>query len=128
MRRLLVMFAVLAMFGLAFAAAPGSASAQNPVAGVYDVAGKNPDGSAYVARVKVEETGDTFALTWVDGAGNESYGRGVLLNGTLAVGGILGQNGFVFAMTPDASGNLAGVWTDMVSGTTLGSEVWTRSP
>lgn len=126
MRFLVSLMAALALVALT---AGGPASAQdNPIVGLYDVAGTNPNGAQYVARVAVKATGDTYELVWTDGGGNQSAGRGIFLNGMLAVGGVLGQSGFVFAMAQDASGNLNGVWTDMATGTTLGTEAWTRVP
>lgn len=120
---------LMAALALAAILTVGSAFAQdNPVVGVYDVAGKNPNGTNYIAKVEVVASGDTYELTWTDGGGNKSYGRGIFLNGMLAVGGVLGQSGFVFAMAQDDAGNLNGVWTDMASGTTLGGETWTRVP
>jgi len=86
--------------------------------------GTNPNGSKYAGVAVVEATGQTYLITWTVG-GSKSVGRGVFLDKTLAVGGVLGSGGFVFAMSPK-NGNLEGVWADMQRGTTLGAEVWTR--
>ena len=114
---------VAILLGTIFAV-PHLAMAQGAVAGTYSVAGTNPNGSKYTGTVVVQATGDTYLATWTVG-GSNSVGRGVLLGTTLAVGGVLGNGGFVFAMSPK-DGTLQGIWTDMQNGTTLGSEVWTR--
>ena len=105
-------------------AIPHLAMAQGSVTGTYSVAGTNPTGSHYAGTAVVKATGDTYLVTWTVG-GDTSVGRGVFLGTTLAVGGVLGNGGFVFAMSPK-DGNLEGVWADMQNGTKLGSEVWTR--
>jgi hypothetical protein len=108
----------------AILASPHLAMAQGAVTGTYSVAGTNPTGSHYAGTAVVEATGDTYVVTWTV-AGDTSVGRGVFLGTTLAVGGVLGNGGFVFAMTPKG-GNLEGIWADMQNGTTLGGEIWTR--
>jgi hypothetical protein len=108
----------------AFLHAPLPAVAQGSVTGTYQVAGTNPNGSKYSGVAEVEATGDTYLITWTV-SGDKSVGRGVFLDQTLAVGGVLGNGGFVFAMSPK-NGNLEGVWADMQNGTKLGAEVWTR--
>jgi hypothetical protein len=112
------------IFAVPHLAMAQGAVAQGAVTGTYSVAGTNPNGSHYAGTVAVEATGDTYLVTWTVG-GSNSVGRGVFLSTTLAVGGVLGDGGFVFAMSPK-DGNLQGIWTDMRSGTTLGGEIWTR--
>jgi hypothetical protein len=112
------------IFAVPHVAMAQGAAAQGAVTGTYSVAGTNPNGSHYAGTVVVEATGDTYLVTWTVG-GSNSVGRGVFLGTTLAVGGVLGDGGFVFAMSPK-DGNLQGIWTDMRSGTTLGGEIWTR--
>ena len=105
-------------------AVPHLTMAQGSVTGTYSVDGTNPNGSKYTGTVVVEATGDTYLVTWTVG-GSNSVGRGVFLGSTMAVGGVLGNGGFVFAMSPK-DGKLQGVWADMQNGTKLGSEIWTR--
>ena len=120
--------AVTILLGTIFAvphlAMAQGAVAQGSVTGTYSVAGTNPTGGHYAGTAVVEATGDTYVVTWTV-AGDTSAGRGVFLGTTLAVGGVLGQGGFVFAMTPKG-GNLEGIWADMQNGTKLGGEIWTR--
>jgi hypothetical protein len=114
----------IAALAAAFLHSPLPAMAQGSVAGTYQVDGTNPNGSHYAGVAVVEATGDTYLITWTVG-NDKSVGRGVFLERTLAVGGVLGNGGFVFAMSPK-NGNLEGVWADMQNGTKLGGEVWTR--
>jgi hypothetical protein len=114
----------IAALTAAFLHSPLPAIAQGSVTGTYQVAGTNPDGGKYSGVAEVEATGDTYVITWTVGS-DKSVGRGVFLERTLAVGGVLGNGGFVFAMSPK-NGNLEGVWADMQNGTKLGAEVWTR--
>lgn len=114
----------IAALAAAFLHSPLPAVAQGSVTGTYQVDGTNPNGSKYSGVAVVEATGQTYLITWTVG-GSKSVGRGVFLDKTLAVGGVLGNGGFVFAMSPK-NGNLEGVWADMQRGTTLGAEVWTR--
>jgi hypothetical protein len=105
-------------------AVPHLAMAQGAVVGTYSVDGTNPNGSHYTGTVVVQATGDTYLVTWTV-SGSNSVGRGVFLGTTMAVGGTVGDGGFVFAMSPK-DGKLQGIWADMKSGTKLGSEAWTR--
>lgn len=114
----------VAALAAAFLHSPLPAMAQGSVTGTYQVDGTNPNGSKYSGVAVVEATGQTYLITWTVG-GSKSVGRGVFLDKTLAVGGVLGNGGFVFAMSPK-NGNLEGVWADMQRGTTLGAEVWSR--
>jgi len=115
----------IAALAAAFLHSPMPAMAQGSVTGTYQVDGTNPNGSKYSGVAVVEATGQTYLVTWTVG-GSKSGRRGVFLGQTRLLGGVLGDGGFVFAMSPK-NGNLEGVWADMQRGTTLGAEVWTRA-
>jgi hypothetical protein len=109
---------------LLFLASSGAAFA-DPT-GVYKVEGKNADGSPYNGTVRVERTGETYAVTWNVG-GTEFIGTGLGAkfvgdrfqmgpaspdDTAISVGYVSGKSSFGMAMyfqQPD--GRWQGIWT-----------------
>ncbi len=75
------------------------------VAGDYDATGKNPNGSAYKAKLTITQKGTGYAFAW----SNNSSGFGVKQGNALSVGIGGSRCAFVsYEIKPD--GTLDGVW------------------
>ena len=114
MRRLAMIVPALLLFAQAAIADP---------VGQYTVQGTNPgSGSPYRGSVTVEQTGETFKVTWVDG-GEKYVGTGIGDKDFLAVSYTSGKDTGL-ALYGANGGGWAGVWT-YANGTKIGSEKWT---
>jgi hypothetical protein len=97
------------------------AAAADPV-GQYSLQGTNPgNGTAYRGTVTVEQTGETYKVTWVVG-GERYVGTGIGDKNFLAVSYTAGKYTGLALYGADGPG-WAGVWT-YANGTKIGSEKW----
>jgi|ERR1051325_6578545 len=108
--------------GCAAVALMGGAALADP-AGKYDVKGTNPSGTTYSGTVSVQQTGDTFKVTWNIG-GTQYTGTGIGNDEFLAVSYTSGGNTGL-ALYGEQGDEWKGVWT-YAGGTKIGTEVWTR--
>jgi hypothetical protein len=115
MRALFVLAAVLWSAAIAFAADP---------VGMYSVEGNNPGGgSKYTGAVTVEQTGDTYRVTWM--VGNVRFvGTGIGDKNFIAVSYRSGNDTGLALYRADG-GNWDGVWA-YANGRTMGTEIWKR--
>ncbi len=91
-------------------------------AGLYDITGRNPDGSEYSGTFLLEPVGiSTFRITWEVG-GNTIQGAGMISGRMLAVVFGLGQQTGMgmYELRPD--GVLDGTWT-ILGSQAIGQEV-----
>jgi hypothetical protein len=115
LRRSTLAAVVLAGFGLnAHAAGIG-------LAGNYHIHGANPDGRPYEGALRIEQKGETYALTW--DSGGTTHGIGVLQDGKLVVGYGDPACGAV-AYRKQSNGVLDGRWA-MSNSTQAGTETAT---
>ena len=88
-----------------------SATAPPNIAGKYNVAGTNPNGSAYKGTLEVIPHGDVYQFRW--SAGNQSDGVGVVNGDVVAVAFASGANGKgcgVVDYNINGDGSLDGRW------------------
>jgi hypothetical protein len=99
------------------------AFAADPV-GRYQISGKNPGGaSGYSGTVSVEQTGQTYRVTWT--VGRDRYvGTGIGNREFLAVSYHSG-NSTGLALYSAKGGNWDGVWA-YSDGRQIGTETWSR--
>ena len=94
------------------------------VSGIYDVAGRNPDGSAFGVTATVRQSDQIHTITW-DSAGRRGKGVGVIRGNEFALTWGTSECELSFyQVRPD--GSLDGVTGD-VEGVKTGTEVATRS-
>jgi hypothetical protein len=92
-------------------------------AGRYDVAGTNPGGSTYSGTVSVQQTGETYKVTWTIG-GTQFNGTALGNDEFLAVSYVSGGSSGL-ALFSAQRGEWKGIWT-FAGGTKIGTEVWTK--
>jgi hypothetical protein len=115
MRNLFVVAALLWSVATSFAADP---------VGTYSVEGNNPGGgSNYTGTVTIEQTGETYRVTWLVG-GTRFVGTGIGDKNFIAVSYTSGSNTGLALYGADG-GNWRGVWT-YAGGRTVGTEIWKR--
>jgi hypothetical protein len=115
MRNLFVLAALLWSAAIAFAADP---------VGTYSVEGSNPGGgSKYTGAVTVEQTGETYRVTWVVGD-VRFIGTGIGDKNFIAVSYRSGSDTGLALYRADG-GNWDGVWA-YAGGRTMGTEIWKR--
>lgn len=79
--------------------------------GLYDVAGRNPDGSEYVGTLNLQQVGlSSFRITWTI-AGNTIEGAGMVSGLMLGVVFQLGEQTGMGMYELRPNGELAGTWT-----------------
>jgi hypothetical protein len=81
------------------------------VAGKYDCAGEDTDGTAYTATVTIKKKGDAYAVEWELADGQKFVGVGVLTGRTLAVSWVNQRMIGVMAYTVEKDGSLNGTWS-----------------
>ncbi len=117
------MRAGLASFAIAMLVGIGAAWA-GPV-GQYAVVGANPGGNGqYTGSVTVEQTGDTFKITWAIG-GTLYVGTGIGDKNFLAVSYRSGDKTGLALYGADGDG-WTGIWT-YAGGVKVGPETWKRN-
>lgn len=105
---------------VALAAAPASAQR----AGVYDVAGTNPDGTSYAGVIGLRQVGlASWQVLW-DLGENRFEGYGMSAGNTFAVGFALGQRPGIAIYSVHADGSMTGQWT-LVGTSAIGTETLT---
>ena len=116
MRTLAATSIVMALFNVA-------ALGADPI-GTYRVNGSNPsNGSSYSGTVTVEQTGDTYKVTWVV-AGETYIGTGIGNDHFIAVSYHSG-NATGLALYGDAGSDWQGIWAYQ-NGTKVGTKNWSR--
>lgn len=100
------------------------ASALADPVGRYNVEGTNPGGgSSYKGTVTVEQTGQTYRVTWNVG-GSRYIGTGIGDSKFLAVSYRSGSDSGLALYGPDSNGDWVGIWT-YADGREVGKERWT---
>jgi hypothetical protein len=74
--------------------------------GVYDVAGRNPNGSRYSGRVNITRLGDRYRFDWR--VGSSTYQGTGALDGNVMVVNWGGSTPVIYAL--DTGGTLRGLW------------------
>ena len=115
MRRILAWLVLLA-------AAASPALAQR--AGVYEVAGTNPDGTSYAGIIGLRQVGlASWQVLW-DLGETRFEGYGMSSGTTFAVGFALGQRPGIAIYSVGADGSMTGQWT-LVGTSAIGTETLT---
>lgn len=121
MRRTLTLACTLALLGHASTAVLAPAAAQIRQ-GLYEIEGKNPDGSDYKGAFALEEApGASWYAVWQVGDAR-LVGLGLIQGGTLAVSFIVDGRPGVAAYEVEPDGRLRGTWS---TGGGLGTEMLT---
>jgi hypothetical protein len=105
---------------LTIALCTGTASADDPIAGVYDAQGVNPGGTRYTGLVEIVEDGQTYRVQWQIGS-QVIRGIGVATPTSLAVA----YNDGVVLYERASPDTWCGIWTSGKS-RRLGREMLTR--
>ena len=112
--------AALAAAGLAAGLALAS-PAQAQRNGLYNVAGVNPDGSAYTGQMIVQQVGlASWRVAWQVG-GNRFEGYGMSAGPVFSVGFILGERPGIAIYQLGPNGTMSGQWT-LVGSSAIGTE------
>ena len=105
-----------------FASVAGAA--EGDVGGVYDVLGKNPDGSSYKGTATIEVTSaNTCRITWQTGS-SSSNGICMRNRASFAAGYVLGDKVGLVVYEMQDDGSMVGLWT-IADQAGVGSEVLT---
>jgi len=82
------------------------------ISGKYEGKGTGPNGAAYEVKVEVSKSGDTYAIKWEVGGGNETYeGIGILEGDVFSVSYTAGGNGHGVVAYKVTKGKLDGKWS-----------------
>jgi len=113
----IAMAAALVLGGLTLQAAPAAAQRN----GVYEVAGTNPDGTAYTGQMLIQQVGlASWRVAWQVGE-NRFEGYGMSSGPVFSVGFILAERPgiAIYQITPD--GGMTGQWT-LIGSSAIGTE------
>jgi hypothetical protein len=88
--------------------APVAATAVGPPQGRYQVAGRNPDGSAYSGSLNISRQAARFLLSWQ--VGSSSYRGTGRLDGNVLIVDWGSTSPVVYTLAPD--GSLRGLWSN----------------